>query len=47
MDTPPNDDSGDEVENSGVVVVREDDPETGETVVRRYPAPDPRHEADS
>ena len=26
----------------GVVVVREDDPETGEVVIRRYPAPELR-----
>ena len=32
---------------SGVVVVREDDPETGETIVRRYPAPEPDYDADS
>jgi hypothetical protein len=31
----------------GVVVVREDDPETGETIVRRYPTPERDHEADS
>lgn len=31
----------------GVVVVREDDPKTGETIVRRYPAPTPRQDDDS
>lgn len=30
----------------GVIIVREDDPETGETVVRKYPAPECRHEVD-
>lgn len=47
MDTLQADDPGDEMEDCGVVVVREDDPETGETVVRKYPVSKRDHDPDS